>query len=149
MLRAPQRARPPIALELGAMGEGDQGEIGPEQGGVFGNLPRSRPGTRSPRRESPSRRRPGAAGESPPEPSPEPPPEPAAQPEAEPTPPPVHAEAAGDEGEPDRDAEADREGNGLEELAWAGVAAAAEAATIGVRLASRAMEALRDSVERR
>ena len=129
------------------MGEGDQGEIGPEQGGVFGNLPRSRPGTRSPRRESASRRRPGAAGESPPEPSPEP----AAQPKAEPTPPPVHAEAAGDEreGEPDLDAEADREGNGLEDLAWAGVAAAAEAATIGVRLASRAMEALRDSVERR
>ena len=127
------------------MGEGDQGEIGPEQGGVFGNLPRSRPGTRSPRRQSASRRRPEAAGESPPEPSPEP----AAQPEAEPTPPPVHAEAAGDEGAPDLDAEADREGNGLEDLAWAGVAAAAEAATIGVRLASRAMEALRDSVERR
>jgi hypothetical protein len=63
----------------------------------------------------------------------------------------VHAEAAGNEreSEPDRDAEADREGNGLEDLAWAGVAAAAEAATIGVRLASRAMEALRDSVERR
>ena len=35
------------------------------------------------------------------------------------------------EGEPDLDAEADREGNGLEDLAWAGVAAAAEAATIG------------------
>jgi hypothetical protein len=37
---------------------------------------------------------------------------------------------------------------GLEDLAWAGIAAAAEAATIGVRLASRAMEAVRDAGKR-
>ena len=42
-----------------------------------------------------------------------------------------------------------REGGGLEDLAWAGIAAAAEAATLGVRLATRAMEAVRDAVERR
>ena len=38
-------------------------------------------------------------------------------------------------------------GGGLEDIAWAGVAAAAEAATLGVRLASRAIEALRGNSE--
>jgi hypothetical protein len=38
---------------------------------------------------------------------------------------------------------------GLEDLAWAGIAVAAEAATLGVRLAGRAFEAARDAVERR
>ena len=41
------------------------------------------------------------------------------------------------------------EGRGIEDVAWAGVAAAAEAATIGVRLANRALEAMRDAVDRR
>jgi hypothetical protein len=127
------------------MGESDQGETGPEQGGVFGNLPRSRPGTRSPRRQRASGRPPGGGAEPPAEPAAETPPEPAAPPQPEPAS--THAEAP--PSEPDLEAEPDREGNGLEDLAWAGVAAAAEAATIGVRLASRAMEALRDSVERR
>ncbi|MGH2953913.1 MAG: hypothetical protein ACRDK9_07805, partial [Solirubrobacterales bacterium] len=40
-------------------------------------------------------------------------------------------------------------GRGIEDVAWAGVAAAAEAATIGVRIANRALDALRDSVDRR
>jgi hypothetical protein len=40
-------------------------------------------------------------------------------------------------------------GGGIEDVAWAGVAAAAEAATIGVRLATRALEAMRDAVDRR
>jgi hypothetical protein len=140
------------------MGENDQ-PAEPGQGGVFGNLPHSRPGTRSPRRTSGARPReagsgPGAATEppaeldvrSPVEPEPQPPVAPRPQPMAEPQPKPV-AERAGAEQGPE--AEPDRSGDGLEELAWAGVAAAAEAATIGVRLASRAMEALRDSVERR
>jgi hypothetical protein len=35
------------------------------------------------------------------------------------------------------------QGGGIEDVAWAGIAAAAEAATIGVRLANRAIEALR------
>ena len=45
--------------------------------------------------------------------------------------------------------EADEAPGGLEDLAWAGVAAAAEAATLGVRLATRAVEALRDAAPRR
>lgn len=87
---------------------GDEGE--PQ--GVFGNLPTTRPGARSPRRAA----EPGAAprGERPAPATPEP--------------------AAG---------------GGVEDVAWAGVAAAAEAATIGVRLATRALEAMRDAVDRR
>ena len=44
---------------------------------------------------------------------------------------------------------AEGSGRGLEDVAWAGIAAAAEAATVGVRLAGRAFEALRETVERR
>jgi hypothetical protein len=90
--------------------------------GVFGNLPGSRPGARSPRRRS------GDAAE-PPKPKPKPAPE---------TTPPAPEAAPPDESGP----------GGLEDVAWAGVAVAAEAATIGVRLASRAIEALRGSTER-
>jgi hypothetical protein len=95
--------------------------------GVFGNLPRTRPGTRSARRDSGEarRRRPSAAqtgGE-----------QAGARQEAGP------AESAPPEPEP---------GSGIEDVAWAGVAAAAEAATIGVRLASRAMEAVKDAGKR-
>ena len=43
----------------------------------------------------------------------------------------------------------DPEGAGLGDIAWAGVAVAADAATIGVRLASRALERLRDGVDPR
>jgi hypothetical protein len=91
--------------------------------GVFGNLPRTRPGTRSARRDrrrsaaAPAREQPGAR-------------EPA---DAEPSRPDPDPESAG----------------GIEDVAWAGVAAAAEAATIGVRLANRALEAMRDAVDRR
>lgn len=141
------------------MGEDDQRGPGAGEGGVFGNLPSSRPGTRSPRRE-----RSAAA----PEPAPEPEPvDPGPAREAEPEPPdpePAEAPAAGPDpvaaAEPPsaRAPEPDQEGpeehddehaGGLEDLAWAGIAAAAEAATIGVRLASRAMDALRGSGERR
>ena len=37
---------------------------------------------------------------------------------------------------------------GVEDLAWAGVAVAAQAATVGVRAASRALEAVRKSIDR-
>jgi len=37
---------------------------------------------------------------------------------------------------------------GVEDLAWAGVAVAAQAATVGVRLANRAFEAARKSIDR-
>ena len=102
------------------------GEGGAES--VFGNLPTTRPGARSPRRAaeaapSPSEPKPAAEAAS-------------AEPAAEPQPSPG--------GTPEPAA-----GAGIEDVAWAGVAAAAEAATIGVRLATRALEAMRDAVDRR
>jgi len=101
---------------------------------VFGNLPHTRPGARSPRREAPGRSARGSgsrtSGDTDPKPAParEPAPE-RSQPE------PASAEEADE--------------RGIEDVAWAGVAAAAEAATIGVRLATRALEAMRDAVDRR
>jgi hypothetical protein len=119
--------------------------------GVFGNLPDSRPGTRSPRRDGASGK--GAAPGTPgaktarartkPKPSRPAPRRPApAKPRASSEPAEPGPERSAPEGEPPS-------AGGLEDLAWAGVAAAAEAATIGVRLASRAMEALRKPVDRR
>ena len=117
----------------------DRQAIDPSHGGVFGNLPQSRPGMRSPRRrpagaepeaEKAEPRRPAGAS-----PSPR-----AAEAERDRRTAPPGTSPAG--GQPDG-------ANGLEDLAWAGVAAAAEAATIGVRLASRAIEALRGTTERR
>jgi hypothetical protein len=107
--------------------------------GVFGNLPGSRPGSRSPRRRS------GDAAEQPkPKPKPAPPKRAAAAP-PKPAPPPAP------ESRPPASEPAAREAGGpggLEDVAWAGIAVAAEAATIGVRLASRAIEALRGDTER-
>jgi hypothetical protein len=109
-----------------------------QSGGVFGNLPRSRPGTRSPRRdpdaETSSRRT-----------TEQPPTEPDARDDA-----PAEAQAARAQAEPTPErakpaTPAEESHGSLEDLAWAGIAAAAEAATIGVRLASRAMEAVRDA----
>lgn len=106
--------------------------------GVFAKLPDSRPGTRSPRR---------AGGERASAPEPKTPP---ATPRTRPAPPagrasepaarrePADAAPGGDRREPAAD-----EPGGIEDVAWAGIAAAAEAATIGVRLASKAIEALR------
>ncbi len=116
-------------------------EPDPQQGSVFGNLPGSRPGTRSPRRDRGSRGEPKAAAraaEAAPEAAARK--RPAASPEAESP----AAEPADGATVPQAPS-----GGGLEDLAWAGVAAAAEAATLGVRLASRAIEALRDGVDRR
>jgi len=115
-------------------------ESAAEPGGVFGNLPRSRPGTRSPRRSS--ARPEGAA-----EPGPTPPPAAAETWPAEPAPPPPPGRDRG--GEPaGAEAEPDTTSGGLEDLAWAGIAAAAEAATLGIRLANRALEAMRGTSER-
>ena len=95
-----------------------------EPSGVFGNLPRSRPGARSPRRAG------GPASA-------------AATRAAAPGPPP------GAEREPAAAAPgAAPRITSAEDLAWAGVAVAAQAATLGVRFASRAYEAARKSVER-
>ncbi len=122
------------------MAEDSHSGESPPQGGVFGNLPDSRPGTRSPRRGSeagkpaparkPAKASPASAGK-PAQPA-KPPPSAPAPPRREPATPGRPADGAG----------------GIEDLAWAGVAAAAEAATRGVRLASRALDALRGSSER-
>jgi hypothetical protein len=110
--------------------------------GVFGNLPSERPGVRSPRRaegrgskpKAATRKRakatPAAAKQAPKAPPKAPsPPRP-----AQPPPRPPEAEAQ----EPDS-------GRGsVEEVAWAGITVAAEAATLGVRLFSRALEAVRE-----
>ena len=118
----------------------------PADGGLFANLPRTRPGVRSPRRDSagatveehrpaagkPRAIRPPAARRPPVKP----------RPAASPPPPPPPPSAEPDEPAVEEDAS-------LEELAWAGVTVAAEAATVGVRLVSRMLEAAREAVERR
>jgi hypothetical protein len=107
---------------------GETPEPGDEPRGVFGNLPRSRPGARSPRRDADTRERQAR--------------------HAAPTP--DHAAEERESGDATKSpAEEEPQAGGLEDVAWAGVAAAAEAATIGVRLANRALEAMRDAVERR
>jgi hypothetical protein len=133
----------------------------PAQGSVFGQLPDTRAGSRSPRRDKArAGRRPATAkprtanaateaggGAS------------TAKPGGAKTKrsaPGADRDAAGTpaaEAKPTRSAEdsesAEGSGRGLEDVAWAGIAAAAEAATVGVRLAGRAFEALRETVERR
>ncbi|MDX6581693.1 MAG: hypothetical protein QOI10_877 [Solirubrobacterales bacterium] len=112
----------------------DEPDVESPQGGVFGNLPGSRPGTRSPRRDgagkprkAPAKATKASARTASAEPASPPPKPPGERPE----PPATEAPSGG----------------GIEDLAWAGVAAAAEAATLGVRLASRAIEALRGNSE--
>jgi hypothetical protein len=121
-----------------------------DRGGVFGNLPSERPGVRSPRREGEDRRpaakpagakkaaRSGPAPASPSRPRPRkapPPPPPEPSPRSESSEPPP---AAGAPQEPPSSRK------GIEDVAWAGVTVAAEAATLGVRLFSRALEAVRE-----
>jgi hypothetical protein len=110
-----------------------------EAAGVFGSLPRSRPGRRSPRRAP-------AAPEAAPAPVTHKatggPPEPGGEERAESTEPPEDVEPSPDQ------AGSSAGQRGLEDLAWAGVAIAAEAATLGIRLANRALEAMRGDAER-
>lgn len=87
--------------------------------GVFGSLPDSRPALRSPRRRGGEQ----AGG-------------------AE-TPPPVARSEA-----PEPEARAAGAG-GVEDLAWTGIAVAAEAATLGVRLLTRAVDAVHRPADRR
>ena len=113
---------------------------GQDEPGVFGNLPGKRPGTRSPRRgrgaeETPAERPRATAAKREPAPAPpEPPPPPAPPPGAE-REAPVAPETA-------------PRIQSVEDLAWAGIAVAAQAATVGVRFASRVFETARDSVDR-
>src|SRR5688572_17265774 len=116
---------------------------GPE--GVFGNLPSTRPGSRSPRRrgteteaETPADDATApepVAAEPEPEPAPKPEPE-APEPEPEPSEP--------NEGPPAPQPSI----QGVEDLAWAGVAVVAQAATAGIRFTSKALEAARKSIDR-
>ena len=114
--------------------------------GVFGNLPSARPSVRSPRRDGSKKK--GAAskatakakaeraGARSARPAPK---RPAARPSSpQPSPPPPRRPA------PPAAEEDTERGGGVEDLAWAGVTVAAEAATLGVRLVSRALEAVRE-----
>jgi hypothetical protein len=118
-----------------------------EQGGVFGNLPGTRPAVRSPRRGSEKstaatgpearHKQSGRAGQ--PRPSARPSPRGRAS---------ERRQAPGAaEGEAPPGTRAEH--GGVEDLAWAGIAVAAEAATLGVRLLSRAMEAVRKPPDHR
>jgi hypothetical protein len=125
------------------MSERPSEQLDPEaeapQGGVFGNLPDSRPGGRSPRRDAAAKpRKPRAAAAKTSAKR-----RPAAKPAA-----PVAAKAKRTPSQPPQEAPEAESGTGLEDIAWAGVATVAEAATIGVRLLNRTLEALRGSSER-
>ena len=118
-----------------------------EQGGVFGNLPGSRPAVRSPRRGDAGGAAGGGAkaagGQSGSAAQPEP--TVPQSPRGGSTRPPGRSPEA----EPESPPPAGAEHGGVEDLAWAGIAVAAEAATLGVRLLSRAVEAVRKPADRR
>jgi len=117
--------------------------------GVFGNLPSERPGVRSPRRgqgkgakatkasQPKSARRAPAAGRSAE-------PRSSAAPKAPPPPPPTREQAPRGPAPQAEAPESDSGRGSVEEVAWAGITVAAEAATLGVRLVSRALEAVRE-----
>ncbi len=122
-----------------------------QEGSLFGKLPSARPGVRSPRRRaegtkaasaSPGVRRTDAPGRSSASSPPTQPPDPAERPAS---PPPPTQPAAAEEPE----ASGRRDAPGVEDLAWAGVTVAAEAATLGVRILSRAIEAVRKPADHR
>jgi len=127
----------------------DELEGADEQGGVFGKLPGSRPGVRSPRRGKAGRTA-GAEGGA----------EPAggrhrsvAEPRTGGPQPPVGRSSGAARhpppAQPETPPAAGTERGGVEDLAWAGIAVAAEAATLGVRLLSRAVESVRRPPDRR
>src|SRR5881398_2073970 len=118
--------------------------------GLFGKLPRSRPGARSPRRRQSGARSAASAGPSTARAR-------ASSPARASAASGRRASASGARRAPqssEREAAAPAEsgeaaGGGIEDLAWAGIAVTAEAATLGVRLLSRAIDAARRATERR
>jgi hypothetical protein len=119
-----------------------------EQGGVFGNLPPTRPALRSPRRgdtgDAAAAGASAKAADRQSRSSAQPKPNVPRSPRGGSTRPPGHSPAA----EPETPPPAGAEHGGVEDLAWAGIAVAAEAATLGVRLLSRAVEAVRKPADR-
>lgn len=101
---------------------------GPEAAGVLGNLPRSRPSVRSPRR---AQAHAGAGRES----------------EESPDAAPID-QPAGSSDSPPESRSRGREAE-IEALARAGISLAGDAATLGFRVAGKAAAALRGAVERR
>jgi hypothetical protein len=147
-----------MALQYALMPDRNDTESGPERAGdIFGKLPSERPGMRSPRRradsknterqpsKSSSARAPGtqrppgsrARPRSPREPTTSRPPARPPSPRAA-APPSASREAQGP----------GTGGSGIQDVAWAGITVAAEAATLGVRLLGRAVEAARRPIER-
>jgi hypothetical protein len=129
--------------------DGDRGDGSAAHGSVFSNLPASRPGTRSPRRD----RAQAAKAQTTQKPAAQPKKKaPAKSKQKEPAQPKATAKPKQPRLEPPSAREPEtpqqRSGAGLEDFAWAGVAAAAEAATLGVRLATKAFDALRQNDDR-
>lgn len=132
--------------------DSDQPQPPADDRGVFGNLPSARPGVRSPRRDnkgesSPKRAKSkdakgkpsSRAGANAPRAS-------APRRAQKPAPPPPTRASAGPPRAPSPAESAPSESGrrGVEDVAWAGITVAAEAATLGVRLFSRAVEAVRE-----
>jgi hypothetical protein len=115
--------------------------------GVFGNLPSARPGVRSPRRDAGKRdpstpkRAPRKAAKA--SAGPRAKPTPPRRPEPRSAPPPPRQAAPPPRGTPPPEQE-EGSSRGIEDVAWAGITVAAEAATLGVRLFSRALGAVRE-----
>lgn len=131
------------------MAEPDDKQAPPPSGGVFGNLPSTRPGRRSPRRakvEEGGKASNGSSAAAPARSRPAPPPPPPRPTAAPPPPPPPPEERPERETAPP--AGPGQRIGGVEDLAWAGIAVAAQAATVGVKAASRAMDAVRKSLDR-
>ena len=113
--------------------------------GVFGNLPSTRPGSRSPRRRGSDAEKDAPEAESA-APKAEPV---AATPEPEPLPEPETPDYEPDPPQPNDDPLAPQPSiHGVEDLAWASVAVVAQAATAGIRFTSKALEAARKSIDR-
>jgi hypothetical protein len=129
-----------MAVEYALMREQDQTDSAPDhdQGDIFGKLPNERPGVRSPRRgAAKDARKRGSRPEGRSRPR-------ATTPSAGPRKPPPRRVP------PPREPAARQGGRpGVEDVAWAGITVAAEAATLGVRLLGRAVEAVRKPSEPR
>lgn len=137
------------------MSDQERRQAQPEQDqedSLFGKLPNARPGVRSPRRAAEGTTAPPTASPDvrPPDTtehgSPSSPPTQDGDPRehAVASPPPTEPTAT-----EETEASEPRDAPGVEDLAWAGVTVAAEAATLGVRLLSRAIEAVRKPADHR